>query len=134
MSTNLEFSPVEQASIQVVMQRRGERIKNPYTLERHLESWQSGIAQIEDGFRGGIDDYIFYLHNREQFDQLLAELPEAIQRKIGLLLKPLDARFKRATTYDRLGKLSRYVKLPNDKWWWRRLPRELGTLQVYWPK
>jgi len=105
----------------------------PVTLrvapEEHLlgliEEWSSVVAEIEQGYKLTIYDYINDITVRDDIAEMMQLLTEAGKSRLAEWVDPIDERFLRATREVPLP-VSYPSAEPRDRWWWYRIPKRLG--------
>jgi hypothetical protein len=128
---NQRFSELADDELEVV-RRFNERFggrKRPVDAETLFGGWTSFVAELENGYRGTVDDYANDLGTRDLLEELIGDSPPSLRKKLQSALEPLDERFGRATVDVDGTALSQFFNL-SDGWWWRRAPRE-GRLATY---
>jgi hypothetical protein len=105
----------------------------PITLcvapEEHLlgliEEWSSVVAEIEQGYKLTIYDYINDITVRDDIAEMMQLLTETGKSRLAEWVDPIDERFLRATREVPLP-VSYPSAEPRDRWWWYRIPERLG--------
>ena len=99
------------------------------TPEEHLlgliEEWSSVVAEIEQGYKLTIYDYINDITVRDDIAETMQLLTEAGKSRLAEWVDPIDERFLRATREVPLP-VSYPSAEPRDRWWWYRIPERLG--------
>lgn len=101
-------------------------------LEGLLASWERTVAEIAQGYRGGLDDYLNDLDARQLLDDALPQATSAERGPLRSRLDSADARFKslvEPVTECLWGAPTarRRRWSPLKEWWYFSAPRSPGA-------
>lgn len=100
-----------------------------FTVADRIQSWESLVTSVEQGYTDLVDEYTNDLYSRNWLHEAWVLLPAHALEAWNARLQELDDRFRAATVFDDGIALSRYHRIsafdPDAMWWWRRRPRIL---------
>jgi hypothetical protein len=89
----------------------------------HFRMWDWFVHALgDDKYRGGVDDYCYYLFLRSQLTPLISAAPSELSKRLTAWMNERDHLLREATEEDAHDVLSQY-HTGGPGWWWRRIPR-----------
>jgi hypothetical protein len=95
----------------------------------HFKMWDWFVHALDEHYRGGVDDYCYYLFVRSLLEPLIMSADPALSTKLTSWIAERDRRLLDSTNEDVEHVLSRSHH-PGPEWWWSRIPKT-GYLATY---
>jgi hypothetical protein len=120
MSQEFDLTSEEYSALEPVLRKMSDNSKQDITLTKLFEDWTRFINMVEKGYVGSIYDYTNDLSTRNLIQTILSACTEKMYSKLITKLEPLDNHLKTVSK-----ELKRPL-LPNENWWWFRIPINLS--------
>jgi len=120
------LSPEEEQSVVEYFHREPRRARGK--LGGLLKGWIDFVAQVEEGYLLGGEDYTNDLTKRDILARIMRSVTPSLVAKLEAVIDPWDRRFQQATHPMKQpwrlspGHIDRLGGLP---WWYERFPRKL---------
>lgn len=121
------LSPEEEQSVAEYFHREPRRARGK--LGSLLKGWIDFVAQVEEGYLLGAEDYRNDLDGRDILARIMRSVAPSLRVKLEAIITPWDRRFLQATHRTKQwwgfsrGHIDRLGGIP---WWYDRFPRKLA--------
>ncbi len=126
MDANLHLSADELKLVTAILDSFSRRAKFPITLEMLLQDWRNFVIEIAQGYNDSFADYTNSLGARDLLEELISQVPPAVQSKLLAALQPWDAMFIEVTKAVEEPLLPILDNVIKKGYWWYRVPSKLG--------
>ena len=109
----------------VALSNQSKQLLENFSVERWVQKWSSFVDEIKQGYNLGIYDYVNDLSPRDLLQRLADVLPEDINKKITLAVKPIDDEYSSLTQSTELALAGPEEGNSKLAWWYHRIPKAL---------
>jgi hypothetical protein len=125
-----ELTKRDRVSLDRLFDSLSKKSRFPLSLGLLLERWSDFVTEVEQGYRGGGEDYANELATRNILSQVLEVLGHPGQDKLIDILRPWDERLRRSTfeVQEPMRRPRRYSSESlRNLWWYWRTPEALTS-------